>query len=414
MNRVPQSAMALIAVYACGLLGTPAFAMDLTLGAALARTTAVHPELRAFDIRKRVLELESRQAAFRPALEAGVELENLGQDVETTLTLAGVLELGGKRDARRTLAALRVDELAIEREIKALDVLAEVTRRYLDLAEAQARLPLLDAAVEQQQALARAVRKRFVEGASPEALALAAEAELVRRQSERRTADREQEIAWRALALMWSEREPGETPRVMPPSAALPSLQPLERLLATLRESPDIRYFAQADRVQEARQRLASTARVSDLRWELGVRRFDLTKETALVAGVSLPLGQGARGAINGSIEQGHRELLGTSRESTLLTLETTLTRVHGELTAHLATLAALSAQVLPKVSDAATQAARAYAAGALTYHESLQIQDQAVQLEWERLALRFDIDRQLLELQRLTGNPILSTEVQP
>jgi len=86
----------------------------------------------------------------------------------------------------------------------------------------------------------------------------------------------------------------------------------------------------------------------------------------------------------------------------------------HGELTAHLATLAALSAQVLPKVSDAATQAARAYAAGALTYHESLQIQDQAVQLEWERLALRFDIDRQLLELQRLTGNPILSTEVQP
>lgn len=414
MNRVQSPVMVLIAVCAFSLAGLPASATDLPLNAALSRAVATHPQLRGFESRQRILELESRQAALRPPLEAGLELENLGTDVETTLTLAGVLELGGKRGARQALASLRIDELAIEREIKALDVLAEVARRYIDLAEAQARLPLLDSAIERQQVLAKAVRRRFNEGASPEALALAAEAELVRRETERRTAAHELDIAWRSLALMWSEREPGVAPRVQSPADILPRLRSLQEVTAELRESPDIRYFAKAERVQDARLRLAATSRSADVRWEIGVRRFDLTQDTALVAGVSVPLAQGARGAINESIEQSNRELLGMSREDALLALESTLVRVHGELASRITTLDTLGDQVLPKVAAAAAQAARAYSAGALTYHESLQIQNEVLQLEWERLALRFVIERQLVELQRLTGNPILSIEVQP
>ena len=93
------------------------------------------------------LATELDRAAFKPPLVVGVEAENvLGtgeasglQGAELTLSLASVLERGGKLDARRTLAQSRIDVLAVEREARRLDLLAEVARRYQAIVGAQKR-----------------------------------------------------------------------------------------------------------------------------------------------------------------------------------------------------------------------------------------------------------------------------------
>lgn len=396
-------------------------ASSLSLEEAIIRTAAVHPDLRSFAARSRLLRLEGERSVLPPPMSVGIEIENvLGSgdysgldDSETTLTLAGILERGGKPAARRALAATRLDELAVQREAKELDVLAEVARRYLDLAEAEARLPLLSAGLERQRALAVAVRRRFQEGASPEALALSAEAEVARREAALKSAQRAIDIAWRALALMWSDSAPGETPTVVSRTRALPELQPLESLLPALRQLPDMRYFAQAERVQDARRRLAAAGRSFDLEWQLGVRRLEASGDTALVAGVSLPLGMRSRAVLDESIEGVNRELLADSRDATLASLETTLVRVHGELASAIEVIRALEADILPRLGKSAAQAGRAYSAGALSYFESMQLQNEVTQVELEVLGLRHDIDRKLIELQRLTGEPIVAGGMQ-
>jgi len=356
-----------------------------------------------------------------PPLSVGLEIENmLGTGdysglaaAETTLTLAGVLERGGKPAARRALAATRLDELAVQREVKELDVLAEVARRYLDLAEVQTTLPLLTAGLERQRSLAAAVRRRFQEGASPEALALSAEAEIARREAELQRARRGAEVAWRSLALMWSDNAPGTVPEVIGRARALPELLSLETLLPSLRQLPDLRSFVQAERVQDARRRVAAAGRSFDLEWQLGVRRLEASGDTALVAGVSLPLGTRSRAALDESIEDVNRELLTSSRDTTLSALETMLVRVHGDIAAALDVIRALESEILPRLVKSAAQAERAYAAGALSYFESLQLQNEVMQVELEVLALRHDIDRKLVELQRLTGEPIVAGTMQ-
>src|SRR3546814_1832596 len=95
----------------------------LTLDDAFQRVANTHPNLRLFGNRRDVLEAELDRASLRPALVAGASIENAfgtgeasGLDgAEITLSLASVLERGGKVDARRTLAQSRIDALALER-----------------------------------------------------------------------------------------------------------------------------------------------------------------------------------------------------------------------------------------------------------------------------------------------------------
>lgn len=116
-------------------------AASLALDDAFARVAAVHPDLRLSGARAAVLQAERDAVLLHPAWTVSAELENaLGsgearalRGAELTLGLASVLERGGKLDARRTLADRRIDALAVERETRRLDLLAETARRYLAL-----------------------------------------------------------------------------------------------------------------------------------------------------------------------------------------------------------------------------------------------------------------------------------------
>src|SRR5690242_13258597 len=98
-SRLAASA-ALVVVLVAAL---PARAGDrLTLDDAFARVAAFHPDLRLPAVRGEILAAELDEALQRPALRAGVELENApgtgdysGVDgAELTLSLASVLERG--------------------------------------------------------------------------------------------------------------------------------------------------------------------------------------------------------------------------------------------------------------------------------------------------------------------------------
>jgi cobalt-zinc-cadmium efflux system outer membrane protein len=391
---------------------------DLSLDDAFGRAAEAHPDLRLFVPRRQALDADAQLANQTPPLALGVALENApgsgalaGFDgAELTLTLAGVLERGGKREARRALAAARIDAQGPAQAAARLDLLAEVARRYLELAALQARRPLLDDEVAQRRAMVAAARARFDAGAAPEAAALAAEAALARAEVGRAALDDAEAFAWRRLALLWADAAPGVVPALSPLPQALSGLPGDEALRDALARTPELQAFAAEERLREARLQLARSGGTPDLDWQLGIRQLQDGRDQALVASLSLPLGMDARTAPAIAGARAEQEALALERESAALRLEAVALEALAQARTQSALAMRLSRDVLPRLQSAAASAATAYRAGALAYLEWAAVQADVTATRIAILDARAAAQRALVELQRLTAEPWLDS----
>ena len=414
--RLAASA-AWLMLYASGV--TAAEAGRLTLSDAFARVAQAHPELRWVDARAAVLTAERGQAERRPPWEAGAEIENAfgtGQaggldSAELTLTLASVLELGGKLDARRTLAQSRIDALAVQRETRRLDLLAETARRYLMIVAAQRSQTLAEQDVGQRERTVAAARQRLRAGASPESVLLTAEAALARAELARDRVAQQRTAARRHLAALWGESAP-TFDAVEGDPLTLPAIAPLEALEAELDRTPELGQFADERRIAEARLQLARSAATPDLQWQVGIRQLQENDDVAFVAAVSMPLGSRARAKPEISSAEAELHALSVEREAKGRSLYSTLVEAHGRYTVARAEVARLEDEVLPKLTRAEQAAERAYRGGAISYLEWAQLQSERTAMRQQQLDVALDAQRALIEIQRLTGQAFVTTPV--
>jgi cobalt-zinc-cadmium efflux system outer membrane protein len=394
----------------------PVPASPLSLDDAFARVAQTHPDLRLFGARTEVLLAEREQAALKPALHAGLEIENAlgtgatrGFDAaEITLTLAGVLERGGKLDARRTLAQSRIDALAVQREAQRLDLLAETARRYLAVAVARDQGDIGRIDVEQRRRTVAAARQRFDAGASPEAVVLTAEAALARAELAVERAMQQEQAARQHLAALWGERDPDFQLAAVDP-LSIPALADLSELTGWLERTPELARFADEQRIAEARLQLARTAATPDLDWQLGVRRLQESDDTALVGSVSLPLGASRRAQPEIRAAEADLAVLGLERESRGISLYSTLVEAHGRYRVAQREVQRIAQDVLPRLARAERAAERAYRAGAISYLEWAQLQSERIATQRQQLDAALEAHAALIEIQRLTGQPFVA-----
>lgn len=405
-------------VAACAVAFSPqALAADrLTLDDAFARVARSHPDLRLLDSRGQVLTAEREQSALRPVLIAGASLENAFgsgdygglQGAELTLTLASVLERGGKLDARRALAQSRIDALAVKREAIRLDLLAETARRYIAVIAADRRRALAALDIEQRQRTVAAARHRLQAGASPESVLLTAQAALARAELGRGRASQQHATARQHLAALWGERAPAFETTAGDP-LALPAIAPMEALVAELERTPELAQFADERRIGEARLQLARSAATPDLDWQFGVRRLQSTDDTAVVGNLSLPLGGRVRAQPGIRAAEAELEALSIEREAKGLSLYSTLVEAHGRYEVAQAEVVRLQRDVLPRLAQAEHAAERAYRAGAISYLEWAQLQSEQTVVRQQQLDVALDAQRALIEIQRLTGQAFVT-----
>lgn len=388
----------------------------LTLDDAFARVATTHPDLRLPVARARVLSAELDAASLKPALVAGATLENaLGSgnysgldSAELTLTLASVLERGGKLDARRALAQSRIDATALQREAARLDLLAEVARRYLAVVAAQRQRDLADADIAQRQRTVAAAQQRLSAGASPESVVLTAQAALARAQLERTRSEHAAAAARQHLAALWGEREPKFAVAASDP-LSLPPIEDFGALAALLETTPELLRFADERRIGEARLRLARAQSRADLEWQVGARAFNENSDVALVAGVSMALGSARRAQPEIRAAEAELEVAGIEREAQGLALYSTLAEAHGRYRVAQLEVERLRVDVLPRLTRAETAAERAYRAGAISYLEWAQLQSERTSVRRQQLDTALDAQRALIEIQRLTGQALVA-----
>lgn len=390
---------------------TSAIGNKLSLRDAIAATLAKNPQLSSFKFRRQALEGERQTAGLNPAFRIETSVENVAgggefagtNGAEYTLALSSVIELGGKRDARLGLVTGRQQELAAQQRIVELDLLAEVTRRFIEAVAAQQHLRLQQSTLALARETTRAIKKRVDAGNTPDAELARALANQSRMAIQLRRAELGFDAAKVRLSAMWAAAE-ADFSYVNADLLDLGSLPSISELVSSLASNPDIQLLASEARLRDAEVRLALSQRKTDLEWNAGIRRLQATKDSAFVVGVSVPLFSGKRAAGELATARANRLGVDNKRETAQLQLLAQLVGLYQERQAALFEVTSLRNEIIPQLNKAVSGARTAFDKGRYGYLELSTTQQELLQAETRLIDAAAEAHLLRAEIERLTG----------
>lgn len=406
-------------VFLCMLCGAsaaeaPEPSGSLTLAAAVQAALQRNPELAATHYALKADTARITQAGLRQNPQLSLELEDFAgtgnasalHSLQTTLSLSQVIELGDKRQRRVDVAQAGRDLGGVERQAQQLDLLAEVSRKFITVIEAQETITLAQRGVELAESSLQAIDARVQAARAPEAERSRARVALLRAQLERQHADGELNGARHALAAMWGSNTPAFT-RAEAQLFELPETGSFAALAQRLQGNPDFLRFASETRLREAELRLAQSQARANLNVSLGLRRLAATDDVGLVAGFSVPLRLFDRN--QGAIREAEfkREQTAATEQAARIKAEATLYALHQEFVASRTRAGTLRNEGLAQAQLALEQTRYGYERGRFSYLELAAARSELFELETAAVAAAAEAHRLLIEIERLTGEPL-------
>jgi cobalt-zinc-cadmium efflux system outer membrane protein len=384
---------------------------ELTLARAVDAALRSNPDLLASAYELSAAQARIVQAGLRPNPELGVELENFAgsgaaqgiDSLETTLSLSQVVELGGKRGLRRAAAEADLDFFDIEQRARELDVLSDVTSRFIDVVAAQERVRFAIQATALAQSTLDAIGARVEAGRSPEAERSRARIALTRALIEQRQTESELRAARYALSASWGSPEPAFT-TARAELFDLRAVESFQALMDRLEQSPDFIRFASEARLREAELRLARVQTRPNLTFSVGVRRFEQTDDAALVAGFSMPVPIHDRN--QGAIKEAQIRLDQTDalRNAARVKARASLLALYQEMNTDRARVDTLRNEAVPQAQLALEQTRSGYDRGRFSFLELITVQEELLAVQAAAIDAAADFHRVLAEIERLTS----------
>lgn len=393
----------------------------LTLQHAIGAALQTHPELQSFAFKLRALEARQNQAKLRPAPEVSVELENFfgtGEasglsGAEATFALSQVIELGDKRAARIDAVLAERDVLGIQRQTVQLDVLAEVTRRFIALAQRQEQLALARRATALADQTVAGSRRRVDAAKSPHAELDRALIARDRLKLEERAAEVDVDTARKQLSATWGEsplpdvdaRPFGE---VRADLYTLPEAGEFRQLVDQLQRNPDFLLFATEARLRDAEVRLALSQRQADVSVSAGLRRLQGSRDQAFVASFSMPLFAGKRNTSYVAEAVAKRELLDAERRIAEVKAQATLYELHRQMQRAIAEAKTLKDEIQPRSAEALKETEYAYERGRYSYLELVDAQREYLEVQAALIEAAATAHTLRVEIERLINAPLV------
>jgi cobalt-zinc-cadmium efflux system outer membrane protein len=390
----------------------------LRLGDALAAALLRNPELAADAYEVRAREAALVQAGAFPNPTALLELEDFAgsgafrgvRSAQTTLLLGQLIELGGKRAARLSLAAADRDLAAWDYEVRRIDVLVRTAGGFVDVLAAQQRLALADEALALARSLQRVASARLRAGIASPAEEIRAGVQVDVAGVEREHAEHELATTRQALAATWA----GEEPRFERADGALerlPAIPSTAELGERLEASPSVaRWQGELARRDALRARAASE-RVPDVTLSAGPRRLSGPGDTALVVAVALPIPLWNRQA--GAVAEAEHRVAKLAAEARAARVraarELAAARVGLQASSEEASL--LRTRVLPGTDRAVEAMRRGYEQGRFAQLEVLDAEHARLAAREQYLRALTEAHHSAHQIERLTGVPL---EVRP
>jgi cobalt-zinc-cadmium efflux system outer membrane protein len=387
---------------------------NITLRDALSAALLHNPDLQAFSAEVRAREARALQAGVLPNPTLRAEVEDFAGDgihssfksAQTTISLAQLVELGGKRAKRRRLASLDRDLAGWDYEARRATVLADVTRAFVAALAAEQRLRLSDELIGVASGSVKEVGAHVRAGAVSPIETERAEVALSRTRLDRVEVQHELQGAFAALAASWGsthqtfESVRGDLDRVTPPA-------PEETFFAGIDTNPDLARWATELEQRRAAIDLEEAKRIPDVVVGLGGRRFNETETNAAVFELSVPLPLFDRN--QGAIAEAQQRLAKAraERAAAETAVRRALTRAYQDLHAAFDRLTSLRDEVIPRARTVYDGARDAWAKGLFRYLEVLDAQRSLFELRVEYVQTLATYHAAAAEVERLSGVPV-------
>lgn len=377
-------------------------AEPISLTDALSQATQGSPRVAEAKARADAAEARARQAGVSPNPELSLEIENFAgtgafeglRSTEATLAVSQRLELGGKRSARVGVAKAERDFAFLTYKAAIADLERDIRIAHADLRAAEGRAVLARDNVGAAQELARTAALLVDAGRDPPLRQLRAEAELAEAKAEQARTFSELLTARRLLADLIGSSDPELTASEAGLEDAPVSLPPDT---ITLDEQLKI---AERD-AAKARIKVAKADAVPDITASGGVRRFEDGNDTALVAGISIPLP--FRDRNRGNIEAAQSDSI--AAESALVIAQRDAARARYDarmmLGAAEVRYEALAGPGIAQAEEALRLARLGYNAGKFSLLELLDAQNALTAAKLNLIEARLDRARALAALIR-------------
>ncbi len=383
----------------------------LTMSQVIVNVLEKSPMLKASDYEARAAAARIRQSTLQTPLNLHLEMENFagtgkykGLDgIETTLSLAKVLESGKKPQLRGQVSRQEASLLHNELDAKRLDLLSESVRRFIHVAVDQQRL---DIAIKKRTLLRRTasiVDQRIKAGRSPVAERRRLAIAKARAAIEVEHAEHELLTSQLKLAMMWGETRTGQL-SVQASLFVLDEIDTFEQLELLLENNPDLVKYASAKRLAEARLNLSRAKRRPDIELSGGIRHLSGSDDGAFVLSARIPLGTQTRAlpSIEASELMSSREPF--RYEQRRLELYASLFEVYQELKHAQTAVETLRQKIIPEAELALRDYENGYRAGRYSLLELTTAQQSLLdaRLEMTDAAAKYHYGR--VEIERLTG----------
>ncbi|MGS0682769.1 TolC family protein [Shewanella sp. 125m-7] len=390
----------------------------LSLTTIIERVQQQHPSLKVFKFRQQALDGAAQTQALTPGYEIGFDADNVAgsgeyqgiDSAEFSVSLSSVIEMGDKLDARSGMVNEQRAYLQAERKIAALNLLAETTRRYIDVLAAQSQLQLAtDSSLLAEETL-NVVKQRAQAGVTADAEVKRAQAAVFNARLVAETQLHQLNYAKLSLSMMWGESDvsfgtlTGSLFQFTDDVA-------LEPLFEKVKYSPAIAAFLSQAQLKQAELRFAKTQSTTDIKWSVGIKQLQQTNDMALSAGFSVPLFNGERntGAVI-SARAAKEEVL-ANREVALLELYGQLYRAYASRKQAIVTVNRLQSSIIPTLTLALEDTKSAYEQGLYSYLDYLTAREELLfarraLIDAAASALRYGVD-----IEQLIAEPLPASQ---
>ena len=393
-------------------------AEPLRLEEAVARAVAASPALVAEVAQLQAVQARAEREALPAPYALGGELDNVAgtgslsgvDSAEATLRISRVIELGGKRAARRALGQAEVGLQENLAEIVRVDLVSRTATRFIEVVVGQQRLAYAREQVEQANQTRAAVEAWVRAARNPESDLRAAEIAVAEAELAEEEAERELDSARVTLAASWGALEP-DFAHAAGDLQKLPVIEPFETLGARLPMSPQQRASLLEAETIAARRHLARAAAKPDINLSLGVRRLEAFNEEGLVMSFSMPLGARSRAAHGIAEANAQLAALEARREADRLEPHPAF---FGHYQEHLHARTEFEAyrdRMLPKAEEALQFTRRGFEAGRFSFAALALAQKALFDLRGRSLAAATHYHQALVEVERLTT---VTQDIQP
>ena len=286
-------AWALAAMLPAGAAWAQTPPKPMTLAEALELASAMSPSVGIADAQVDAARGRQRQAGAGINPELSYNVENFsgkgalrGMDgAESTIGLSQQIELGGKREARRDTAGREADAVVVRSRITRADLDLAVRDRFAELSAAEERLELARTSADRANRLSSVAQSLVDAGREPPLRLLRAQAQQAEAQAQLNIATAELGAAQRALAALW-----GGSQDLVDAMGPWEFRRENEALNTAPTDTLDYQVAVAEHEATEAALRLQKANAWVDVTVNAGYRRFEATKESAWVAGVSVPI----------------------------------------------------------------------------------------------------------------------------